>query len=396
MPLSEKYIDRITREEVRTLLATSEAPQVSIYLPTHRLWNESPQDPRRLKNLLREVEEKLTEQGMDKNQIKTLLAPAVALLDDDNFWKHGSDGLALFLTPETFRSYRLPISFEERTCVGAHFYIRPMLPVLEKEHTFYVLVLNLEDIALLQCTGYTVNEVELEDVPESLKEAMRFDDFEAVLNFYTGTAARGAIGAPGAVFHGSGDTADEANIKKQILRFFQTVDNGVRAAITPDTDPLVLVGLSHLQGIYRKANHYQHLVEKGVDVNPASLSVKEVHERAWEVVDPIFRESREELLETYQQRVATAPDRVANTAEEAVRAAQYGRVDTLFIPENGQVWGSFEPQANEVHLHDGANSGAEDLLDRAAALTIENNGTVYTLPVEAMPNKVPVAAVLRY
>ena len=48
-----------TRDELRTLTASPQAPCVSIYMPTHRLPTENQQDRTRLKNLIRQAQEAL-------------------------------------------------------------------------------------------------------------------------------------------------------------------------------------------------------------------------------------------------------------------------------------------------------------------------------------------------
>jgi len=49
-----------------------------------------------------------------------------------------------------------------------------------------------------------------------------------------------------------------------------------------------------------------------------------------------------------------------------------------------------------VELHDQAAPGDEDLLDLAAARTFLNNGIMYTVRPEDVPDGTPLAAVFRY
>ena len=53
-----------TREELRILGESSQAPCVSIYMPTHRVSTENQQDRTRLKNLIRQAADSLQAFGL--------------------------------------------------------------------------------------------------------------------------------------------------------------------------------------------------------------------------------------------------------------------------------------------------------------------------------------------
>lgn len=52
--------------------------------------------------------------------------------------------------------------------------------------------------------------------------------------------------------------------------------------------------------------------------------------------------------------------------KEVVKAADYQRVDSLFVAKGHQRWGSFDPHKSTVQLHEQKQAGDEDLLDFAA------------------------------
>ncbi len=97
-----------TRDELRTLTASAQAPCVSIYMPTHRLPTENQQDRTRLKNLIRQAQESLQAYGLRPAEAESLLEPVTRLLGAIPFWKDKRDGLALFIAPGMFRLYQLP------------------------------------------------------------------------------------------------------------------------------------------------------------------------------------------------------------------------------------------------------------------------------------------------
>jgi hypothetical protein len=87
-----------------------------------------------------------------------------------------------------------------------------------------------------------------------------------------------------AMFHGHGVGKDDA--KDNILRFFHLLDQGLYALLGKESAPLVLAGVDYLFPIYREANSYPHLMERGIAGNPEGLKGEELHEQGWRIVEP--------------------------------------------------------------------------------------------------------------
>lgn len=383
--------DAVPPADLPMLLKAHDRPVVSICMPVQLVEAQVQQNPIRLKNLLRKAEQLLGEKEMDKADIDRLLAPAQELLEEENvFWLHQDIALVLFLEPGQMHIYSLPLDVEERVIVGRRFHVRPLIRVLQHQGLFYVLTLNLGGIHLFEATQFGVTEVPLENVPQSLEEAMRFDDFERQIQHHT-SSSKQARGRQAAVFHGHGVAGDDAKAKQNILRFFRQVDNGVRDVLAGEQVPLILAGVGFAQGIYREANHYTHLVEKGIDCNPDELSETELHQRALEIASPLLKADRTKAVETYSNLSGT--DRAADTLKTVVPAAYNQRVDTLFVPEGVQCPGTFDPANNTATQHEDAHG--IDLIDEALAHSLLNSGKVYVLPPDDMPAQ-PVAAIFRY
>jgi hypothetical protein len=88
------------RFQLRFLLDESRAPAVSIFLPTHRAGQEIRQDPIRLKNLVRQAEQQLIDEGTRAAEACNLLEPVAALVEDSAFWRRQAEGLAVFRSPD--------------------------------------------------------------------------------------------------------------------------------------------------------------------------------------------------------------------------------------------------------------------------------------------------------
>src|SRR5712692_11588489 len=114
-------MNTLTREGLQTLLEIQNCPCISLYMPTDRTGVERQQDQLRIRRLVREAESLLTDrEHLRAAQVENVLEPVRALLEDENFWLHANDGLAIFRSLEVFRAYRLPSGFKERVVVGDH------------------------------------------------------------------------------------------------------------------------------------------------------------------------------------------------------------------------------------------------------------------------------------
>ncbi len=383
----------LTRTELQNLATSQDGWHVSIFMPTHRVGDQIQQNPIRLKNLLAEAEQALVDAGLRQPEAQTLLAPGRQLLQLRDFWRRQSDSLALFISSQEMRPYRLPYDFKELALVSERFHTKPLLPLLSGDGRFYLLALSQGEIRLLQGSRYSVGEIDLDQVPEALADVLRWDDPERRLQWHSGAGQ--VPGRQAAIFHGHG-VASADDPKDNILRYFHKLDRGLQEILAGETAPLVLAGVDYLLPLYQEANSYPHLVEEGILGNPEEMSAEGLHQQAWEVVAPIFEREREQAAARYKQLAGGDSDLASTEVEKIVPAAYYERVDTLFVPLGQQRWGAFDPESQTVRQHQAAQPGDRDLLDLAAVHTLLNGGTVYAVAPQNMPAEAPLAAVLRY
>lgn len=396
----------LSKTELETLIVQPDGPCVSLYMPTHRAGDQIRQDPVVLKNLLDEAEQQLIEQGWRAPDAKEFLDPIRKLIPIHRFWRHQSDGLAIFYSPDVAHTYRLPLDFEKLAIVGDRFYLKPLLSLLSGDGRFYLLALSQGEIRLLQGTRYSIAQVDLDEVPDSLYEVLKWDDPERQLQWHTATGAeREPVFRPGegvrwgsmrsAVFHGHG-YAQEDDPKEYAKRYFDRVDEGVCELLAGEQAPLVVAGVDYLHPIYQEASSYQSLLKDGIVGNPEHLSMEELHQRVWPIVQPVFEKGREEAGAQFGQLAGMGSGLASHDLQEIVASAYVGRIETLWVAVGIQQWGTFDPDTNEIHLHSEAQTGDLELLDLAAVYTLLNDGTVYAVEPEQVPGHRPAAAVFRY
>jgi len=382
----------LARSELEALVEPRPGPHVSIFMPTRRAAPERQQNPIDLKNLIRQTEAKLAARGLRTSQTEPLLRPARLLVEHPRLWERPGDGLALFAAPGFFREYHLPLRMEQLAMVSARFHLKPLLPAFAASMRFYVLALSQEAVRMFACTPVTVTAVALEGVPTSLAEALHYDDPQNQIQFHS-TRSANTAGRGGAMFHGHGAAA--ADVKRNLLCYFQQVDDGVRRVLKEPRAPLVLAGVEYLLSIYRAASSYSGLLERGVEGNPELLSGQELQQRAWEMVRPVYDKRREIAVERYH-RLASTSRQATDDLETVVRAAYQGRVDTLWVSREAHRWGRFDPATDRVELREAPGPEEEDLLDFAAVYSLLNHGTVHVVAPEQVPDEAEAAAIFRY
>ena len=382
----------MTSAELHHLISSQQKPCVSIYLPTHRRGPEVEQDPIRLKNSLRKAERLLSDGGMRSLEVNRLLGPARKLLESSQFWRHQSDGLAIFLSSDEFRHYELPYHFDEVVVVTDRFHVKPLLPILTDEARFYVLAISQNQVRLLQGSAFSVSEMNLDGVASSLAETLDPDRNQSHLQFYTGTSSRGG-GRRDAIFHGMG--GGEEDHKKDIQKFFSQVDRGIAELLKDDPGPLVLAGVDYLLSLYREVSRYPHLVDTGIPGNPEDESAEDLHRQAWGMVEPRLKEARSKTWQRFNALRNSASRLADDDVTQVIPSAMNGRIDALFVADHVRQWGTIDSGRNEVVIHDKEQTGDYDLLDLAAVYTLSKGGVVYTMP-DRQANGASVAAIYRY
>jgi hypothetical protein len=177
------------------------------------------------------------------------------------------------------------------------------------------------------------------------------------------------------------------------------VGTAAQKVVSKEPAPVVLAGVEYLQAIYREADGKLRIVDDWLDGNPEALSLRELHQRSWNIVAPEFHRSQADAASRFMELVnrnGNGKDRAPTEIPRVLVASRDGRIQHLFVPLNGIKWGLFNEVSGEVRFDETQKTDSEDLFERAAIQTIVKGGTVYAVPPTEMPGRHPIAAVLRY
>lgn len=382
----------ISQNEIQSLIRKDGGLCVSIFLPTVRA-GDTQQNKIRLKNLLRTAEQRLEEHEVRGPEAAELLKPARELLDDQAWWEHQEEGLAIFLAKDVFKTFRLPIAFHELVAVEKRFHLKPLFALLNGDGHFYILSLTKKEIRLFSGDRFNVQEVDLGDMPSRFEEVM--GNLTRRSTMFQAGSSNAVTRSP--IFPGHGLTEDD--FKAETQKFFQLVDNNLEhLAVDIDRNaPFVLAGVEYLLPLFKESTGLPHVLEEGLTGNPEGLSLQELHAKAWEIVEPWFLKDQKKAGERFGDLQSTG--RATFDIREILPAAHDGRVETIFTARGVRIWGTYDPETREIQFQEeqeAQHNGSEDLIDRAAIQTYLNGGKVFAVEQQEVPQGNAAAAIFRY
>src|SRR5690625_633701 len=224
---------------------------------------------------------------MTKRKIDELTQPIQKLYGDTNFWNHQTDGLAVFASEGFFETFHLPRTVRKIVSISDRFHVIPMITQLEPAGDYLVLAVDLKNTALYRASKTSINNItdEIEDLPLRLEDVVGYDLTEDHLQFRTQQAGPGH-----SLYHGQG--AGKDNRKSDILQFMRGLNEKLISYLRSENIPLIFFGQEYLFPIYQEANQYQGLLKDYVAMHPGNISIKEIHNKTWEVIRPVRKSTR--------------------------------------------------------------------------------------------------------
>ncbi|PPD57598.1 hypothetical protein [Dehalogenimonas etheniformans] len=377
-------MDVLRKADLLTLLQKPDGPAVSIYMPTHRV-ADMEGDPLLLRHLLDDAETKLTQMGLKTAEARNLLSPARELLRDALFWQHQEEGLALFISRNSFSHFNLPFEVAETAVASGEYFIKPLLPLVINDGVYYLLALSLNRAAFFRCLMGNCQEIIPVKMPHSLEESMRYDEAEKQLQQHT-------LGAGATMFHGQGAPNDLE--KERAAIFFQQVNRSLETVLAGEKAPLVVAGVENHRALFRTVCSYDNLLSEGIEGNPDRVNPDTLQKNAWKLVRPYFMQEQSKRLSQYINATGQGPS-ISDLAQ-VIPAAVDGRVYSLFFAEGLERWGAFDEAEHCVKVVKEPSNGAYDLIEFLIKKTLATGGNVYSLKSDELPSDTGVAAVLRY
>ncbi|MDP3277350.1 MAG: hypothetical protein Q8Q09_19335 [Deltaproteobacteria bacterium] len=382
-------MNSLTKQSLSELRAFHNAPCLSLYQPTHRQHPANQQDPIRFRGLVKELRASIL-QAYSEAEARSLLKPFDELADDQDFWNHALDGLAVLAGPGFFRVYRLPRTVAALVVVADSFHVKPLWQFLQSVDRYQVLALSLDKVRLFEGDRDGLEEVELAtEVPRTIADALGSELTEP---HQTVASYGGVGGGSNAMRHGHGGKADE--VDNDTERFFRAVDRALLEQHSrPGGLPLILAGLPEHHQRFRDVSQNPFLLAEGIKTNPNAVTSEALSALAWKLVEPQYEARLAALKGSFEK--ARAAGLGSDNLTQIAEAAEAGRVATLFIEADRQIAGRIGEGLGDsgAALSD---PRVNDVLNDLGDLVSNMGGEVVVLPKASMPTGEGAAAIYRY
>ncbi|MFH4968075.1 hypothetical protein V8G61_07705 [Gaetbulibacter sp. M240] len=369
----------LNRKKIEQLAAVHEPECISVYIPTHRFGRavQEQKDNLRLKNEIRHVKEALVAAGLSEDIIERKIKPIVSLVDDHDFWRHQSQGLAILASNEVFETFNLPFAPEPFNYVNSSFYLKPLIVNFTDGFNFYLLRLESDKVKLFEVTDDSITEQNLKDLmPLVLQETVGYDFKENNLQYRSVQKGSKAM-----AMHGYGAGKDDSDL--EIQKFFRAVNKAILPELNAKGLPLVISGSDHLFAMYKKINSYKNLFAKHLPESLKTHSLKVIKLRAQELVAPLRREQRNHKIKDFKDKAYT--EETAFDMKSIFKAIFNKKVDTLFLKRNYEAWGTYNPETSDLVIGRKHSPPNVELTNLAVVTLFLQGRSIYELKSDDMP-----------
>ncbi len=369
------YVDIPTPAEFNSLLATRGDGCVSIYLETTPLTQKIDAVRTRLKQLTGDAVAQLTDGGAAKRAVWPIEEQLHDLIDDEAFWRTQANSLALFITANSLRSYRLPSHLTETVQVADRFHLKPLLRVLSMPQHAFVLALAENEVRVIELLGnQPAQQIQVPNLPKDAASV-------------AGTANINSRSYSGRLGAGEGQ-------KHHLRQYCRLIDAGLRGLLAGRSEPLIIAATNPLLSIYRSVNTYPHLAERAIETSPIRLSPHELGAEARTIIDEINARMVADfgLLYATRENEGRATTQIALAA----RAATFGAVDTLLVDMDGVQPGRVDETTGEVTFETHESARSYGVIDEIAGRVLAQGGKVLAVRRKDIPQEAELAAILRY
>jgi len=368
------HTDMPTRAQVDLLLDGREPASVSIYLPTDPV-SDGEAERIELRNLGSEAERQLAEAGTAKSEIAAVADAIADLADDPELWRYQARSLAVFVTPESSVTFRLPNHLLPLVEVSDRFHVKPLLRAVTFPQVALVLALAQGSVRVVEITADV--DPEPVDVPGLPRDVASSVGKASIRDRSPSRRLQGAEGQ-----------------KVRMRQFARQVDQALRPLLGGLGVPLILAAAEPLESIYRSVSTYPLLAGPGISGSPEAMSDAELAEAARRVLDELNAASLRDVLELYRRRESES--RAAADLAVVARAATFGAIDTVLVDIDQSVPGMIDEQTGAIELSDADDAVNYGVVDEIARRVWRTGGTVLAVRREDVPGDGPAAAILRY
>jgi Bacterial archaeo-eukaryotic release factor family 11 len=389
------HIDIPTLEEFKALAQIKGEVCISVYLPVSPLVENIRANRIAFRDLAREALAQLREIGVDKRKIVDFeerfdhLAGLERDVQDedkirklqrakpdsfDTFWHYQAHGLAVLSTPGMMRLFRLPNSPKPLAEVADRLHLTPLIRAMTSPHDIFVLALAEESVRLIHAfANFPPVRLQIPDLPGNAEQATRRPSFHV-------RAPRGRL-------------QNLEGEKVLLHKYVRKVEQAIHNVFAGLNTPLVVAAEEPLASIYRSLNSYPGLADEMIEGNPDQKTDAELEDAAIPILDRLYSREEKAAISLYDQ---LKPRRATTDVSYAAHAATAGAVEQLLVDLDAVVPGLVSDIDGSVIYSASDDAETYSVVDEVARRALSTGARVLGARRQELPNRAPLAAILRY
>lgn len=324
--------------EINRLAAAGSWPAVTITLDTSRIGAENDRARIVLRGLVEDVTGRLTEELGQRGASDLIegIESQVAGID----WERTEEGLAIYVSEDVAETHPLPYSPDDLATIDGSFRLRELVDATRYPRV-WVVVLSEQPAKLFKGDVQGLAEVRAHGFPFTFPGEAGRQDRDA------GSAQRDA----------------------RYERYFRDVAAGLRAALTEDDLPVILVGIERYLAFFAKATGDADEIVGAATGSYDWASANVIAERVAPAIEAYLQ--RAETDAKAKLEAAIGGNRVARGLEDAWTAAWQGRGELLVIERGLQVSAVVSDDGQAIRSPEDGADDDESLRDDVASDLVE-------------------------
>ncbi|MDC8000187.1 hypothetical protein POV26_04020 [Aequorivita todarodis] len=357
MNITLKQLKDIRSENCITIIAT-----------THRTKPDYLNDGLRLKNLIKEAEDRLMADTSKRNA--THLMEKLNTLAAEIDHSQNLESLMLFVNDEVAQYTRLPIKVEDRVVIDETFATRDLVRAMHLETHYYILVLSQEKIRLIEAMN--------DKIIREIGNPFPIENTQ----FFSKNRAAAAIAS---------------RQTSLIAEYFNQADKKVNEVRKDNPLPVLICGLEENHNEYLKiADNKRSIFNIFLNKNKINDTAHSIVDESWKIVKDYVVKKNNERKEELKK--AVGENKFLSDTNEIWNAISEGRIQTLFIEQglfqpavmkNGEIQYVSDEERNDTGVID-------DIYDEMIEANMDFGGDVVFLPKGELTKFNGFGAITRY
>lgn len=373
-------IEKLNHEDLLRLTSVQDGPCISIYIPAmpgKTMQIEYEALVRRASHLLSfESREELRESLLEKLYN---FNPAEPLKEQEK-------GLAIFINKHWSGYFTAHHELPSKVVVSETFHLKPLLEDLQRRHIYRILVISAEEAVLLNCDGTTGTEAHTflfhQGQHSNTIHWKHQDESETaqIPHLKSNLRARG-------------QQDNQFKRKTGVKLFLRWIEAKISKEEAYKKIPLFIFTNEALFSSYKEVSHHPNPTLCKIDSNKGVPRMESlIHQANLQIQIDINKQKSLSALEIDK---LAKQKKILDDLLKISRAAIDGKIQTLFLRDNIEIWGQLHRKSAQITFHEKQmDSKDDDILDDIACEVIRHGGEVVVLTAKDMPTRSPAAAIL--